>query len=378
LLDLSDVGPVVFPFTGSGVGGSHVSTFLLCGALSRDHGVDAMVVAPGGSGIALEAKSRGLKVVEVGDPPATRRETARDIRRFAARRRMLRALGPTAILHCCDLWTLQSWGPAAKSLGLRIVYHHRDFVTARRRDRWLLAIADRVISISEACSTNFGPQPPGRVVSIVNPFEALGAREDFADARAWFEARWPVEGLKLVGFSGNFLRRKRADYFVDMAAAVAAREPAARFVVFGRDREQTTAELAALAEARGIADKVLFAGFQSPPERNFAPLDVLAAPALDEPFGRTLLEAALLGVPYVATDDAGHGEIARRWGGGKLAPKDVTPEAFAERVLEVLADPAAAALDASARAAVAKELSPTSHAAKVLEVYRSLVSRAAV
>lgn len=371
---MTDVGPVVFPFTGSGVGGSHVSTFLLCGALARDHGVEAMVVAPAGSGIALEAKARGLTLVEVGDPPAARREIARDIRRFPARRRMLRALGPTAILHCCDLWTLQSWGPAAKSLGLKIVYHHRDFVTARPRDRWLLALVDRVISISEACSANFGPQPPGRLTSIVNPFEALAAREAFADARAWYEARWPVEGLKLVGFSGNFLRRKRADYFVEMAAVVAAREPAARFVVFGRDREQTAAELTALAEARGVAGKVHFAGFQSPPERNFAPLDVLAAPALDEPFGRTLLEAALLGVPYVATDDAGHGEIARRWGGGRLVAKEVGPQAFAERVLQVLADPAAVALDAAQRAAVAHELRPASHAAKVIDVYRTLQS----
>jgi glycosyltransferase involved in cell wall biosynthesis len=366
------IGPILFAFTGSGVGGSHVSTLLLCRALDRDHGIEAMILAPAGSGIVDEAKAWGLPVVTTPGPPARRRETLRDLFSFAGRRRILKAYGANAILHCCDLWTLQAWGPAAKSLGLRLVYHHRDFIKGRRRDRLLLSLADKVISISEACSRNFGRQPAGRLVNIVNPFEAPAARETFREARTALEARWPASGLKLVGFSGNFAKRKRADFFVEMAAAVAAREPAARFVVFGRDRAHTATELTRLAEARGVADRILFAGFQSPPERNLAPLDLLAAPAVDEPFGRTLLEAALLGVPYVATDDAGHSEIAKRWGGGRLAARDATPEAFAEKVLEVLADPQSAALRPERRTALAEELHPAAHAAKVIEVYRSL------
>lgn len=370
-------GPVLFPFTGAGVGGSHISTFLLAGALTRDHGIETRIVAPAGSSIAAEARTRGLAVVETADAPATRRETAKDVLRLPRRRRALAGFGPGAVVHACDLWSLQSWGPAAKSLGLPIVYHHRAFIAGRRAERWLLALADRIVCISEACDANLGDLARGRRRSIVNPFEHVHGREAFADARDEHVARWPEPGVRLIGFSGNFQARKRADYFVRAAAALARRDPAARFLVFGRDRDHKAADLAALAADLGLGERIHFAGFRSPPERNLAPLDVLAAPALAEPFGRTLLEAALLGVPYVATDDAGHGEIARRWGGGRLAAIEASPEAFAEVLSDTLNAPSPVALDAEARGRLAEDLRPDRHAAEVIKVYETLPERKA-
>jgi glycosyltransferase involved in cell wall biosynthesis len=365
------IGPVVFPFTGYGVGGSHISTFLLAGALARDHGVRTVILAVEGSTVEREARARGLEVVVTPGPPAARRETLRDVRRFPARRRLLRSFGPQAIVHCCDLWSMQSWGIAARSIGLPLVYHQRAFITAKPQDRLLVRMAQRVISISQACTDNLEAAGIPGAVPILNPFEMIPDPAAFSDARAEFEQHWPVDDLRLIGFSANFQRRKRARWFVEVAAEVARHDPRTHFILFGRDRDETAAQLADYATTLGIGDRILFPGFRSPPERNIAALDVLAIPALAEPFGRTVVESLLLGVPCVATDDAGHGEILRRWGGGRLVPRDADAATFAAAVTAVLADPGTA-LDAPARAAVATELLPATHAGHVLDVYRSI------
>lgn len=367
------IGPVVFPFTGYGVGGSHISTFLLAAALRQDHGIRTVIIAPVGSTIEQEARARGLEVFAEAVPPAFARSTLRDIRRLPVRRRILRRFGPGTIVHCCDVWSMQAWGVPAKTLGLPLVYHHRAFVSPRLSETLPLRLADRIITISQACTENLEANGIKAYRSIYNPFGTSPASVDRDDARAEWQARWPVEGLKLVGFSANFEHRKRAVYFVEAAAALSRLEPTARFIVFGRDREETAAELQALADRLGIGDQIFFAGFRSPPERNIGALDVLACPALAEPFGRTLLETALLGVPYVATDDAGHGEIARRWGGGLLVERHQGPDAFARAMHQVLGD-GNVALDSAQKAAVARELFPATHAGKVIDVYRGIRS----
>lgn len=363
------IGPVLFPFTGANTGGSHISSFHLARSLVDDFGIRAVVVAVEGTAIAEEARKRGLETRLVPAPPKRRLLEPRDLTEFGLRRRLFAEFGPGAIVHCSDLWSIAAFAPAAKSLRLTVIYHNRTIDRGGPRDRLLLGLTDAVISISDACRNALRAPKSLKVVGILNPFEEAPQEIDRASARAEFEALWPIEGLQLVGSSGNFVRRKRADFFIRAAAAVAGRNERARFILFGAERDHKTEELRALARSLGIEDKVLFAGFRSPPEKNLAALDVLAVPALAEPFGRTLVEAAMLGTPYVATDDAGHTEIGRRWGGGSLVPADAGPEAFAAAILEVLRDPAAAALSGPERAALAEELHPARHAARVVQVY---------
>ncbi|KPH65754.1 hypothetical protein ADT71_10295 [Novosphingobium sp. ST904] len=161
-----------------------------------------------------------------------------------------------------------------------------------------------------------------------------------------------------------------------MARAVLIELPQAAFVIFGREVDETQQDLEDFARQLGIADRVVFAGFRLPVEENIAMLDLLAIPAIDEPLGRTPLEALILGVPYVATDDAGLGETGRRFGGGVLVPLDAGPEAFARSVRGALAgsDPIAFA---DARGRARETLCAASHAKRVMEVYRGLSGRRA-
>ena len=97
-------------------------------------------------------------------------------------------------------------------------------------------------------------------------------------------------------------------------------------------------------------------GFRYPPEPWIAACDVLLVPAVEEPFGRSLIEAMLLGTPLIAADSGGNPEIIRHGETGYLVPPD-DPDAFAERTLALLED-----TDASARRSPPAPVRTPSHA----------------
>ncbi|WP_114946224.1 glycosyltransferase family 4 protein [Microvirga calopogonii] len=366
------IGPVLFPFTGMGVGGSHISTFHLARALGTRYKIRSVIVAAAHSQVAESAAEMGLEVLATADVPAKRRDFLADLLKLPERVRTLRSYGSGAIIHCSDLWTLQAWGSAAKLLRLPVVYHHRAILNMSVLDRKLLQMAHSVISISEPCRRNLGFLREAEIDSIVNPFSEPVFDPD-SGWRAEFNQIWGVdETAVLVGFVGNLQRRKRPGFFVDVCSIIAQTLPNARFALFGSDREESKADLKKKADELGIGDKIILPGFRSPSEKNFATLDLLLVPALAEPFGRTLVEALLLGIPYVATDDAGHSEIARRWAGGRLVTKNATAEEFAKVALDVLVDPKGTALPTEVRRKIADELSPARHAENVLAVYKRI------
>jgi glycosyltransferase involved in cell wall biosynthesis len=375
-IETNRIGPILFPFTGAGVGGSHISAFNLARSLVSDYGLRCVVLAVEGSTIVREAARVGLEVQTVPGAPARTRSAVGDLLKLAGRSQVLRRFGPGTIVHCNDLWTLQSWGVPGRLLGRPVIYHHRAFEKSIWPNRLLFGMAHAVICISEACRRNLAFLPDDRVHNILNPFPESPTL-DVSRWRAELAGQWSNgEKILLVGFAGNLQRRKRPMFFLDVCRVLADREPCARFVVFGRDRDHGAGELARYADELGLTASVLFAGFRSPPERNLAPLDVLLAPALAEPFGRTLVETLLLGIPYVATDDAGHGEIFSRWGGGRLVASSATPEQFAEVVMKVIVAPGDVFLSPERRRHIAEEISPRKHAGKVLDVYRSVLGHA--
>jgi glycosyltransferase involved in cell wall biosynthesis len=361
---------VIFPFLGSGVGGSHISSFTLAQSLAADFGVTSVVLCPGGTRIEEEAARRGLNVVQTRSRTADRHNPLYDLLQLAPRLSLLQsARGSASVVHCQDIGALQSFGPPAKLLGLPVVYHHRSINRPVLPNKMALSFADVCVAISESTRQNLYFIPQHKVVKVLNPFAVQSVDHDEA-RRAMLAAAGAPDEAVLFGFVGNFWANKRPLFFLEIARIVARSAPHAHFLLFGRDGDTTAEGLAARAEEFGIGENTHFMGFRSPPEANLAALDVLIAPALKEPFGRTLVEAMLLGTPYVATDDAGHSEIASRWGGGELAPPEASAEAVAAIALEILSGARKPALAPQRRAEVAAELSARKHAEAMLEIYR--------
>ena len=102
-------------------------------------------------------------------------------------------------------------------------------------------------------------------------------------------------------------------------------------------------------------------------------LDVLVAPAVGEPLGRTLVEAMLCGTPVVAADDGGNREIIRHGETGFLVQPD-NPDAFAVAVADLLENPRLAnAVAAAAKEEALREFSVEAHVEKVQAVYDAVL-----
>ena len=154
-----------------------------------------------------------------------------------------------------------------------------------------------------------------------------------------------------------------------------AREPDLRIAapLFGETREDGE-QVAAAIDRHGLGDRVRLMGFRYPPEPWIAACDVLLVPAVEEPFGRSLIEAMLLGTPLIAADSGGNPEIIRHGETGYLTPPD-DPDAFAERTLTLLEDSGArAAIARQARADAVARFGMQSHAQSIMHLYDDILA----
>jgi glycosyltransferase involved in cell wall biosynthesis len=101
---------------------------------------------------------------------------------------------------------------------------------------------------------------------------------------------------------------------------------------------------------------------------------VLLVPAVEEPFGRSLIEAMLLGTPLIAAESGGNPEIIRHGETGYLVRPD-DPNAFAERAVALLRDAGArAAIAARARADAVARFEMQRHAQSIMQIYDSILT----
>jgi len=366
------VRAVVFPFVGSEMGGSHVSTFTLARTLQGEFGLQCCVLCSAGTLIARQAIESGLRVIPTNEAPTSRHHPLYDARRLFARLQIAGTFPAESVVHFNDLRTMQSWGPVARLAGKRVVYHHRSLNRMTLPKRLLIGLAHEVICISASCQDNIPFVAPARSTLVLNPIHIDAKSAQRADARRFAAEQGCPSDRVLIGFVGNFHFWKRPDLFLQICSRLLRVRADCHFVVFGRDGNWTERDLARMAQDLGIAERVTFAGFHLPGERNIAALDLLIATSVREPFGRTLVEAAIVGTPYVATDDAGYREIWNAWRGGRLIPMPGAADEFAQVALDILMAPEAVALGSHERARVAIDVSASTHAKKVMDIYDRL------
>lgn len=372
--------PVVcFPFDGGMIGGSHLSTLPLIERMGA-HGYDPLVVVhePGGDVAAMLA-ARGIAAIaapcalpnldRVGRLPQA-------AGRILALTRLLRE-HDVAILHTNEGAVHAGWTGAARLAGVPHVWHHRGNPRARGV-RWLAPfLASRIVTVSDYAT----PQQRGavrqRTRRIYSPFETRPDLPDRALARQRLRARLGLADDTAVAlFVGQFGERKRPLVFLEAIART--RRHAVRPVhgiMLGEEFEPgQAARIAERIAELEIDDCVTLAGFQHPIEPWLAGADMLVVTAVEEPFGRTLIEAMAAGVPIIAANDGGNIEAIRHGETGLLVPRDA-PEAFAEAIAELVASSTLAArLAAQAKRHAQATFGTERHVAEIVDLYREILA----
>ena len=172
------------------------------------------------------------------------------------------------------------------------------------------------------------------------------------------------------------MARKRPLLFVDTIAEMRARAPDLRLAapLFGEDRQDLSEAIRARALARGVADCVHIMGFRYPPEQWLAGCEVLLVPAVDEPFGRTLIEAMLLGTVVVAAASGGNPEAIRMVSPAASCRRTMRPRSRSGRSLCSPLRALTTSLADAARQDALGRFGLREHAEAIMRVYDTMLS----
>jgi glycosyltransferase involved in cell wall biosynthesis len=381
---------ICFPFIGDEIGGSHISAIRLIRGLN-ENGIRTLVALHNTSGhLAAFLTKIGIRFEQAPVSPLFSEERTRS--RMAAacrlagqaafsavgRARFLASRG-VYIVHTNDGRVHLQWALPARLSGARQVWHHRGDPDAVGVNLFAGLVASHVIAVSEFArpnrpAVNFS----GRLSVVYSPFEStidISKRAQFRDTLLNILGCDPTTGL--LGYFGLLIDRKRPLEFVEAVAAFSRAHPrrpvmGLLFGAAGTDPPDIEDQVMRKAAELGIGDRIRLMGFRTPVEPWLMAVDVLLVPAVREPFGRTLIEAMLLGTPVIASDDGGNREAIEHGRTGILVPPG-RAEAFVLPVYRLLTDKRFRDdITGNARRKAVATYGAETHVRRVMEIYESL------
>jgi glycosyltransferase involved in cell wall biosynthesis len=201
----------------------------------------------------------------------------------------------------------------------------------RALGRFFLPAADCIFAVSPLVKRDFQQVfavDARRIEVVPNPFDqAALERAARVGVPAAFE-KAPASGYVICGV-GRLVFEKGFDVLIRAVALMDA-DIDFRLVIVGDGPERERLEN--LIADLGLSGRVQLVGFDANPYRYMLRCDLLVAPSRQEGFGNVIIEAAMLGVPVIATDCIGPRYIYR----DDQASALVTPES-PERLAHAIA-----------------------------------------
>ncbi len=371
---------ILFPFTAKSIGGSHFSTLNLIRNLDR-HKFEPHIVLHRSGLFAEYLRDHGIPhhVVPFRCYASVRRKRSHlvEVARTAPPLTYYIIKNGIDIVHTNDSRTHHSWAMPARLAKKKFIWHLRsnEFRNSNKFIR-MAQRADQIVCVSEFIRESLPASLREHSRVIYNPFDIKSEPPDREAARkALLDELGCSQDTAIVGFFANFLERKRPGVFVEAAGRISSRfDRPLVFVMFGEDRTGVSTQLGERAAQLGIGVQLRLMGFRSPVEPLMAGCDVLLIPALDEPFGRTPVEATLVGTPLVAVKSGGHVEYIKDGETGILAEPD-DPESIADNALYLLNNPdVGRRMVEQGRRLTVQMLSIGRHVERVSQLYEEILS----
>jgi len=284
---------------------------------------------------------------------------------------------------------------AAKFAGVPIIlntihgYHFHENMPPRKRrffvelERIGTLCSDLVLSQNEEdieTAITEKLSPPEKLVHIGNGIDVTRFDPDLLSPEEIRQKQieLDLEPTSLViGFVGRLTVDKGFLDFLRAGQILADRLPDVRFLIVGdADYDKPDAVEATVARDYGIYEKCIFMGFRPNEE---VPLlinmmDVLVLPSIYEGFPRSVMEAAAMGVPTVATDVKGSREAVKDGETGLLVPlHDIS--ALAGAIEKILTDKELAdRMGATCRQLALDRFDERQVFEKIRDIYRQLLN----
>jgi len=205
--------------------------------------------------------------------------------------------------------------------------------------RWLYRHLDRLIFDSELSKSEFlstGPTIDETKLGIVHTSIVVTEEEDRSQ-KSVVRSKYQIPEDCVIGmFHGRLDPEKGLDTLLEAVAQIKERN--FRLVLVGRGSEEYTAHLKQVVQEKGIADKVVFAGFVHPVLPYVAAADFgILASTVQEGCPLSPQEYMSQGRPVVVTNNGGQREYVVQEQNGLLVPPG-DAKALAEAIARLVDD----------------------------------------
>lgn len=182
-------------------------------------------------------------------------------------------------------------------------------------------------------------------------------------------------------FIGQLYPRKGVDYLLRAFKKVLEMYPEARLQIVGEDmtpNQEYRPLYQKLAQEQGIQDKVTWLGYRTDVPDLLAQSEIFVLPALEEPFGRVVIEAMSASVPVVATEVGGIPEILQEGVQGYIVEPG-NEEALSQAMIALLKQPSMSEdMGVQGRLRVQNHFSLDTHVKRIESCYSKFLDRQSV
>lgn len=141
-----------------------------------------------------------------------------------------------------------------------------------------------------------------------------------------------------IGTVGSLMKRKRIADLIKVFSIIRSRiDNEIKLIIVGEGPEKEN--LIELAKRKNLINDIIFTGFQNDAISYINAFDIFVMPSDKEGLPRVIIEAMLMSKPVVASNKSGPTELVVNGETGFLVPPR-NPEAFAEKILLLLRNPA--------------------------------------
>jgi len=245
--------------------------------------------------------------------------------------------------HAC--WPHAAFAPVVRRSGVRLVHSIHDELSGRN---WIERLARRTPPDLMIANSRFSAEHsrsvfPTSPIRVVYHPVAAPSTDDHKERRARVRAAMGTPQDRVVIIQASRPERWKGHGVHIAALARLREEPNWEAWLAGgsqkKGEDSFLAELRAMAEREGIADRVRFLGQRRDVPDLMSAADIYCQPNIGpEPFGLSFVEALSWGLPVVTSNYGGGAEIVTSECGALTAPNDIP--AVAEALRGLIRDPA--------------------------------------
>ncbi|MEP2651771.1 MAG: glycosyltransferase [Paraglaciecola sp.] len=216
------------------------------------------------------------------------------------------------VIHTNDAGMHRIWGALKQKVEFTHVWHERGlFQHPAKAEEFLLA-AEMVLTISMFVRDRAPESIRDKVIVVDNPITVEEGYDRKQDSY-WLKNEFDIPlDAKVFTMIANGNKRKRWDMFFEAAAKSIKSNKRHYFVSVGLTVRSEINDLKRRYISSDVASNVIIAGYRYDALRIVSGTDALVSTAKNEPLGRTIVEAGILGTPMIISSEGGHKELLQQ------------------------------------------------------------------